>query len=90
MRKFIAATLLIVTITFGFFLMFLGILHIFEVNDYFWKSDDYQIIKQYCEPKGFFGWGLDCDMERWIEDNPTNYINDLNITFNISVFSPPE
>jgi len=84
MNYYIAQALLIVTITFGFFLMFLGILHIFEVNDYFWKSDDYQIIKQYCEPKGFFGWGLDCDMDKWNEDN-INYINNFNITFNVSL-----
>jgi hypothetical protein len=37
--------------------MFLGILRTFELH---YKEID--TIKQYCEPRGFFGWGYDCDV----------------------------
>ena len=50
----------VVIFTFCFFLMFLGILRIFEVNEYF-GIPQYDYVEQYCEPRGFFGWGYDCD-----------------------------
>lgn len=50
----------IVVITFAFFLMFLGILRTFELND-----PAFAVILPFCEPKGFFGWGYNCDNEAY-------------------------
>jgi len=67
--------------------MWLGILRIFEVNDYF-GIEQYKIVKDYCEPKGFFGWGYDCDViayNKAIGNIPQDYqefpVVDWNYTF---------
>jgi len=57
----------ILVIVFCFFLMFLGVLRIFEVNDYF-GLEQFKIVENYCEPKGFFGWGYDCDVIQYNKD----------------------
>jgi len=82
----------IVVITFCFFLMFLGVLRTFEVNDYFndkLGAEQYSYIKTYCSPRGFFGWGYDCDLEQYQKDmgyNPPQRFPDVdwNYSFNIS------
>jgi hypothetical protein len=76
----------IVVICFVFFLMFLGILRTFEINDYF-GIEQYKYVKLYCEPKGFFGWGYDCDVIQYNKDigNVPQDYNEYpiyNITFN--------
>ena len=72
LKKYTGKDLLVILIyaivfTFVFFLMFLGILRIFEVNDYF-GAEQYQYVKTYCEPSGFFGWGYDCDTIQYNKD----------------------
>ena len=54
-------------IVFCFFLMFQGVLRIFEVNDYF-GAEQFKLVKNYCEPRGFFGWGYDCDVIQYNKD----------------------
>jgi len=70
--------------------MFLGVLRIFEVNDYF-GSEQYILVQRYCEPRGFFGWGYDCDEIQYNKDQgniPLDYrdphIFDVNWSFNLS------
>jgi len=89
-KDFIVIGIYTVTFSVCFFLMFLGVLRIFEVNDYF-GAEQYQLVKQYCEPRGFFGWGYDCDHLQWNKDVgnvPMDYQEptfELNWSPNISV-----
>ena len=74
-KDWLVMTIYAVTFTFCFFLMFLGVLRIFEVNDYF-GAEQYQYVKTYCEPKGFFGWGYECNLLQYNKDIgniPTDY-----------------
>ena len=73
----------VITFLICFFLMFLGILRIFEVNDYF-GNEQYDLVKIYCEPKGFFGWGYECDNAQYSEDIGYQQFQYLNISFNIT------
>jgi hypothetical protein len=66
-RESLVILVLAVTISFAFFMMFLGVLRTFEVNEYF-GSSEYDYVKRYCVPKGFFGWGYDCDIIRYNKD----------------------
>jgi len=66
-KDFIVIGIYAVTISFVFFLMFLGVMRIFEVNDFF-GAEQYSYVKHYCEPKGFFGWGYDCDIIQYNKD----------------------
>ena len=52
------------------FLAMCGLLRIYEIN-----SD----ILDYCQPKGFLGWGYKCDVV-YYDIHPINITN-LNITF---------
>ena len=82
-RKIIVQGIYIVVITFCFFLMFLGILRTFELH---YKEMD--TIKQYCEPKGFFGWGYDCDViayNKAIGNLPQDYVPPGEFVFNWSL-----
>lgn len=66
-RDWIVIFIYAVTFTFCFFLMFLGILRIFEINDYF-GNEQYLLVKEYCEPEGFFGWGYSCNNSQYAKD----------------------
>jgi len=79
-KDFIVMGIYIVTFSFCFFLMFLGIIRIFEVNDYF-GNEKYELVKQYCEPAGFFGWGYECDDLQWNKDVgniPYDWVEPMN------------
>lgn len=76
----------IIVITFAFFLMFLGVLRTFEIND-----PSYESVQLWCEPRGFFGWGYDCDNNAYliaVGYLPNDYEQfpeyDFNYSFNIS------
>ena len=84
-KDFVVLMIYVVVFTACFFLMFLGVLRVFEVNDYF-GSEQYKIVKVYCEPRGFFGWGYDCDVIRYNKDQgniPQDYRdpNDFVVDF---------
>ena len=90
-KDFVVMTIYAVVFTFAFFLMFLGVLRIFEVNDYF-GAEQYQYVKMYCEPSGFFGWGYDCDIIQYNKDLgniPQDYQEfptfDFNWSMNLTV-----
>jgi len=67
MRETIVILIYAVTISACFFLMFLGVLRIFEVNEYF-GAEQYKYVESYCEPAGFFGWGYTCDIIAYNKD----------------------
>jgi len=89
-RQFIVIGIYAAVISFVFFLMFLGVLRIFEVNDYF-GAEQYSYVKSYCVPKGFFGWGYECDLIQYnidIGNLPQDYQETPTFNYNWSISSP--
>jgi len=56
-KELVVQGIYVVVIVFCFFLMFLGILRTFELH-----YKDMDVINEYCSPRGFFGWGYNCDI----------------------------
>jgi len=85
-RDLIVIFIYAITFAFAFFLMFLGVLHIFEVNDFF-GNEAYSYVKDWCKPKGFFGWGYDCDNIGYAKSmgyNPPNQFPTLDFNYSLN------